>query len=59
MLVLLFEGTCGVCHLDGFMWHDIHTKFYEEWYIYSSNIFRVFLRKSRNSDAGITDEFDL
>jgi hypothetical protein len=30
MLVLLIEGIYKVCQRDGFMWHDIYTKFHED-----------------------------
>jgi hypothetical protein len=38
MLVLLMGGIFYVRHWDGFMWHDILTKFYDELYRRSGNI---------------------
>jgi hypothetical protein len=38
MFVLLIEGIYEVHRLDGFMWHDKHTKFHEDWYGRSNNI---------------------
>jgi hypothetical protein len=38
MLVLLIEGIYEVRHWGGFVWHDIHSKFHEDWFRLSSNI---------------------
>jgi hypothetical protein len=32
VLVLLMGGIYEVSRWDGFMLHDIHTKFHEDWY---------------------------
>jgi hypothetical protein len=32
--VFLFGGTSEVWRRDGFMWHDIHTNFHEDWFIF-------------------------
>jgi hypothetical protein len=31
MLILLIDGTYKVRRLDGFTWHEIHSKFHEDW----------------------------
>jgi hypothetical protein len=31
VLILLIGGNCDVRRWDGFMWHDIHMKFHEDW----------------------------
>jgi hypothetical protein len=31
VLVILIAGTYNVCRLNSFMWHDILTKFHEDW----------------------------
>jgi hypothetical protein len=38
MLVLLAEGIYEVLRWDGFMRHDIRTKFHEDWYRRLSNV---------------------
>jgi hypothetical protein len=38
MLVLLMEGIYEVRRGDGLKWHDIHTKFLEDWFRHLSNI---------------------
>jgi hypothetical protein len=38
MLILLIEEIYDVRRCDGFMWHDIHTKFQEDLCRRSSNI---------------------
>jgi hypothetical protein len=58
MLVLLIEGIYEVRRWDGFMWHDIHTKFHKDWYRHSSNI-KVLPQKCTRSNVGITDGRDI
>jgi hypothetical protein len=45
MLVLLMGGIYVVFRSDGFMWHDIHTKFHDVLLRYSCNI-KVITSKS-------------
>jgi hypothetical protein len=56
MSVLLIGGIYDVHHSDGFIWHDILTKFYEDWYEHSSNI-KILSQKG--CDVAITDGSDL
>jgi hypothetical protein len=44
-LALLVDGLYELCRWDGFMRHDIKTKFYDDWYRRSSNI-KVLPQKS-------------
>jgi hypothetical protein len=38
MLVPLMGGIYEVLSRDGFMWHDVHTKFHDDWFRHFSNI---------------------
>jgi hypothetical protein len=38
VLVLLMGGVLGVRCFDGLSWHNVFTKFYDDWFRHSSNI---------------------
>jgi hypothetical protein len=58
MFVLLIGGIYEVRRLDGFIWHDIPTKFHKDWYRRSA-ILRFCLRNLRGCIVGITNVRDL
>jgi hypothetical protein len=58
MLVLLIERDLWSTPGDAFMWHDIHTKFYEDWYRCSSTI-KFCFRNLTGCNVGVTDGRDL
>jgi hypothetical protein len=58
MLVLLMREIYELCHWDGLRWHDIHTKFREDWFRNSGNI-KVLTQQFDRLYVGITDARDL
>jgi hypothetical protein len=57
MLVLLIEGIDDLRRWDGFMWHDILTKFHEDGTGIQA-ILRFYPRNLRGCNVGITDGRD-